>query len=75
MESETELAEGGFREKWTKFWNSDEKECSKQKVAGNYCLPRAIKLTIAIKDDDKKTILDSQVINICLPPCNPEVFD
>jgi len=75
LESETALAEGGFREKWTKVWDSDEKLCHDLKVIENFCLPRAIRLTMALKAKGEKTISDTQVINLCLPPCNKELFD
>ncbi|MBC8260106.1 MAG: prepilin-type N-terminal cleavage/methylation domain-containing protein [SAR324 cluster bacterium] len=73
LESETELAGGGFREKWSAEWNSEEKVCNI--VKGNFCLPRAIKLTMALKGQDEKIVSDSQVINLCVPPCNPEIFE
>jgi len=75
LESETALAEGGFREKWTKVWDSDEKLCHDLKVKENFCLPRAVRLTMALKAKGEKTISDTQVINLCLPPCNKELFD
>ena len=75
LESETALAEGGFREKWTKVWDSDERLCHDLKVKENFCLPRAVRLTMALKAKGEKTISDTQVINLCLPPCNKELFD
>jgi len=75
LESETALATGGFREKWTKVWDSDESLCHDLKVKENFCLPRAIRLTMALKVKGEKTISDTQVINLCLPPCNKELFD
>ena len=75
LESETALAEGGFREKWTKVWDSNEKLCSDLKVKENFCLPRAVRLTMALKAKGEKTISDTQVINLCLPPCIKELFD
>ena len=75
LESETALAGGGFREKWTKVWDSDEKLCHDLKVKENFCLPRAIRLTISIKVNIEKIISDTQVINLCVPPCNKELFD
>ena len=75
LESETALAEGGFREKWTKVWDSDERFCTDLKVKENFCLPRAIRLTISIKVNIEKIISDTQVINLCVPPCNKELFD
>ena len=75
LESETALAEGGFREKWTKVWDSDERVCHDLKVKENFCLPRAFRLTMALMAKGEKTISDTQVINLCLPPCNKELFD
>jgi len=75
LESETALAEGGFRENWTKVWNSDERFCSDLKIKENFCLPRAVRLTIALKAKGEKIISDTQVINLCVPPCKKELFD
>ncbi len=75
LESETALAEGGFREKWIKVWDSDERLCHDLKVKENFCLPRAVRLTLALRTKGEKTISDTQVINLCLPPCNKELFD
>ena len=75
LESETALAGGGFREKWTTVWNSDERLCSDLKVRENFCLPRAIRLTIALKTKGESLISDTQVINLCVPPCSKELFD
>ena len=75
LESETALAGGGFREKWTTVWNSDERLCSDLKVRENFCLPRAIRLTIGLKTKEESIISDTQVINLCVPPCNKELFD
>ena len=75
LESETELAGGESRENWTKEWNSDERECHKLSIAQNFCLPRAIRLTMALMGEDENTASDSQVINLCVPPCNPEIFE
>ncbi len=75
MESETELAGGGYKENWTKKWNSNENVCNKDNFEGNFCLPRAIKLTIALMGEDARIVSDSQVVNLCIPPCNPEIFE
>lgn len=74
LESETALAGGGFREKWTSEWNSEEGVCHDLNVKENFCLPRAIRLTMALKAQGEKSISDSQVINLCVPPCNQELF-
>ena len=75
LESETEMAGGGFFEKWTKKWNSEENKCNDTSINGIICLPRAIKLTMALKDEGKRTVSDSQVVNLCIPPCNPEIYE
>ena len=75
LESETALAEGGFIEKWTKVWDSDERKCHDLNVKEKFCLPRAVRLTMALKAKEEKTISDTQVINLCIPPCNKELFD
>ena len=75
LESETVLAEGGFREKWTKVWDSEERLCHDSKVKEKFCLPRAVRLTMALKAQGEKTIYDTQVINLCVPPCNKGLFD
>ena len=75
LESETALASGGYKENWTKVWNSEEGKCVDRMVVENFCLPRAVKLTMALRGDDGKTVSDSQVINLCVHPCNPEIFE
>ena len=75
LESETALAGGGFKENWTTVWNSEEGVCVDKTTADNFCLPRAVKLTMALRGDDGNTVSDSQVINLCVPPCNPEIFE
>jgi len=49
--------------------------CHDLKVKENFCLPRAVRLTMALKAQGEKTIYDTQVINLCVPPCNKELFD
>jgi len=73
LESETALAGGGFQEKWSREWNSDEENCIG--TSEPFCLPRAVKLTMALKGEDGNTVTDSQVSNLCVPPCNPEIFE
>ena len=75
LESETALAGGGFIEKWTKVWNSEENKCNNSSIKENFCLPRALKLNMSLKGKDKKTVSDSQVLNLCVPPCNPEIYE
>ena len=75
LESETAFAEGGFREKWTKVWDSEERFCNDLKVKESFCLPRAVKLSMALKSQGEKIISDTQVINLCVPPCNKELFE
>ena len=74
LESETELAGGGYKENWTTQWNSNENICKNEEIEGNFCLPRAVKLTIALKGKDENIVSDSQVVNLCIPPCNSEIF-
>ena len=74
LESETSLAGGGVIEKWTKIWDSEENMCNNAAIKENFCLPRALKLTMALKGKDKKIVSDSQVVNLCVPPCNPEIY-
>jgi len=76
LESETALAGGGFQEKWSREWNSDEENCigTSPLFGEPFCLPRAVKLTMALKGEDGNTVTDSQVSNLCVPPCNPEIF-
>ena len=77
LESETALAGGGFQEKWTREWNSDEENCigTSPLYGEPFCLPRAVKLTMGLKGKDGNTVTDSQVSNLCVPPCNPEIFE
>jgi len=74
LESETALADGGFVERWVKEWDSKENECTNPDFKENFCLPRAIKLSMFMKDEDEKIIYDTQVVNLCIPPCNSEIF-
>ena len=77
LESETALAGGGYKEKWTTEWDSDESMvggCDDPSIKENFCLPRAIKLTMSIKGHDGNILTDSQVSNFCVPPCNTEIF-
>ena len=75
LESETALASGGFKENWTTVWNSEEGVCTDKVATENFCLPRGVKLTMALRGDDAITVSDSQVINLCVQPCNPEIFE
>ena len=72
LESETALAGGGFKEEWTTEWNSDEKNCIG--TGEPFCLPRAIKLSMTLSGKDTQSVADSQVINLCVAPCNQEIF-
>ena len=73
LERETRLAGGGNQEEWTREWDSDEENCGTSR-GDPFCLPRAVKLTMALKDERGNTVTDSQVHNLCVPPCNPEIF-
>ena len=59
----------------TVFFPNDPPVFRRLKVKGIFCLPRAVRLTMALKAKGEKTISDTQVINLCLPPCNKELFD
>ena len=74
LESQIELAGGGNQEEWTREWDSDEENCIGTSRGDPFCLPRAVKLTMALKDERGNTVTDSQVHNLCVPPCNPEIF-
>ena len=74
LERETRLAGGGNQEEWTREWDSDEENCGTSR-GDPFCLPRAVKLTMALKDERGNTVTDSQVHNLCVPPCNPEIFE
>ena len=73
LESQIGLAGGGNQEEWTREWDSDEENCGTSR-GDPFCLPRAVKLTMALKDERGNTVTDSQVHNLCVPPCNPEIF-
>jgi prepilin-type N-terminal cleavage/methylation domain-containing protein len=77
LESETALAGGGYQEKWTREWDSDEENCigTSPQYGEPFCLPRSVKLTMALKGSNGNTVTDSQVSNLCVPPCNPEIFE
>ena len=78
LESETRLAGGGSQEEWTREWDSDESPqsgCVEPSIEGNFCLPGAVKLTMTLKGERGNTVTDSQVRNLCVPPCNPEIFN
>ena len=77
LESETRLAGGGSQEEWTREWDSDEENCigTSPDNGDSFCLPGAVKLTMTLKGERGNTVTDSQVRNLCVPPCNPEIFD
>ena len=52
----------------------NENICKNEEIEGNFCLPRAVKLTIALMGKDENIVSDSQVVNLCIPPCNSEIF-
>ena len=77
LESETALAGGGYKEKWTTEWDSEESlvgGCDDPSIKENFCLPRAIRLRMSLMGHDGKILTDSHVINLCVPPCNSEIF-
>ena len=76
LESEVALSGGGSQEEWTREWDSDEENCigTFPKFGEPFCLPRSVRLTMALKGEHGTTVTDSQVSNLCVPPCNPEIF-
>jgi hypothetical protein len=38
-------------------------------------LPRAIQLLMTLEGEDGRLVEDIQQINLCVRPCNPEIFD
>ena len=78
LERETKLAEGGSQEEWTREWDSDEspqRGCVQAEIERNSCLPRAVKLIMTLKGERGNTVTDSLVRNLCVSPCNPEIFN
>ncbi len=70
---EIEQAAGGAVEEWSDNFDSHEGECYKNKEPP--CLPRAIRLKMSLKEESGRTVSDSQVINLCVRPCKPELFE
>ena len=70
---EIEQAAGGSKEEWSNEFNTEEKECFK--VGDPPCLPRAIQLSMTLEAESGEKVNDSQVINLCVRPCKPELFE
>lgn len=70
---EIEQAAGGAVEEWSDSFDSQEDACYKKKEPP--CLPRAIRLKMSLKGKNGQTVSDSQVINLCVRPCKPELFE
>ena len=70
---EIEQAAGGSIEDWSREFNTQEFECNKK--GDPPCLPRAIQLSMSLKGESGETVSDSQVINLCVRPCKPELFE
>ncbi|MBT6728399.1 MAG: prepilin-type N-terminal cleavage/methylation domain-containing protein [Deltaproteobacteria bacterium] len=76
LEQEIELADGGTQENWVKDWDTQELACERNSEASNsFCLPRAIRLSMAVEDEDGQTLEESLTINLCVRPCKPEWFE
>ena len=70
---EIEQAAGGSKEEWSNEFNTEENECFK--VGDPPCLPRAIQLSMTLEAKSGEKVKDSQVINLCVRPCKPELFE
>jgi len=74
--SEIEGASGFVEEQWEiGEWDSDETKCWGSKQNEPRCLPRAIQLLMTLEGEDGRLVEDIQQINLCVRPCNPEIFD
>ena len=71
LSQEIRRAGGAVEENWESSWNSQEVQCVKDKSG---CLPRAIRLKMKIKDASAREVEDLQEINLCVRPCDPEIF-
>ena len=54
-------------------WDTDERTCFENK--SNRCLPDAIQLSMSLQGASGEIVSDSQVINLCVRPCKPELFE
>ena len=72
--TETETAAGFLEEKFDNYhWDTAEKKCFDPKNPP--CLPDALQLSMSLKGENGQTVKDSQVINLCVRPCKPELFE
>ena len=69
---EIEKASGGSKEDWAVSFNSLERDCFKKGAPP--CLPRSMKLKMSLEGENGLKVSDSQVINLCVRPCKPEIF-
>ena len=69
---EIEQASGLIKENWISNFNSSEEECNKK--GDPPCLPRSIRLKMSLESDNQIKVSSSQVINLCIRPCKPEIF-
>ncbi len=70
---ETKTAAGFLEESFEDYeWNTDERECFEN--ISNRCLPDAIQLSMSLKGESGEIVNDSQVINLFVRPCKPELF-
>ena len=71
---ETETAAGFLEESFEDYvWDTDERTCFENK--SNRCLPDAIQLSMSLQGASGEIVSDSQVINLCVRPCKPELFE
>ena len=71
---ETETAAGFLEESFEDYvCDTDERTCFENK--SNRCLPDAIQLSMSLQGASGEIVSDSQVINLCVRPCKPELFE
>ena len=76
LEQEIQLADGGTQENWVQEWDSTEGACERNGEENNsFCLPRALRLTLAVEAEDGQTLQETLAINLCVRPCKPEWFE
>ena len=62
------------QEDWAGVWDSEEGDCTNPENKESFCLPRSIRVTLKLVGDDGRELEDRQEINLCVYPCNPEIF-
>lgn len=63
------------QEDWTPVWDTEERDCTDPDQGESFCLPRSIRVTLKLVGEDGRELEDRQEINLCVRPCNPEIFD